>query len=147
MAEIIGVDGTDVRVGTDDGSIITVPIGLIRFANPTVGQRVNVYRDGDSHVITAAAPVAAALAAGGPKTDFGAAVLPGTSPKSRGLASILGFFFCVFGVHRFYLGNIALGICILLFGWLTLFVWPFVDWLVVLCGGAKDGNRLPVKNW
>jgi TM2 domain-containing membrane protein YozV len=147
MAEIIGVDGTEVRVGTDEGSVITVPIGLIRFANPTVGQRVNVYQDGDSHIVTAAAPAIPAVAAAGPRTEFGAYVMPGTSPKSRGLASILGFFLGILGVHRFYLGNIALGVCMLLFGWLTIGIWPLIDWLVVLCGGAKDGNRLPVKNW
>ncbi|WP_017935703.1 TM2 domain-containing protein [Nocardioides sp. Iso805N] len=147
MAEIIGVDGTELRVGTDDGAVIAVPIGLIRFANPTIGQHVNVYRDGNNYVVTPAMPAAAAVTASGTKTDFGTVVAPGTSPKSRGLASILGFFLGVLGVHRFYLGNIALGVCMLLFGWLTLFIWPFVDWLVVLCGGAKDGQRLPVKNW
>lgn len=146
MAEIIGVDATEVRVGTDEGTVIAVPMAMVRFANPVVGQRVNVYQDGESHIITAVIPAAPSYPAG-PRTEFGAPVPPGTSPKSRGLASILGFFFGILGVHRFYLGNIALGVCMLLFGWLTLFIWPFIDWLVVLCGGAKDGKRLPVKNW
>lgn len=134
-------------MGNDDGSVVKVPIGMVRFANPMIGQQVNVYQDGDSRIVTAAATVATAVVPGGLTTDFGARVAPGTSPKSRGLASILGFFLGILGVHRFYLGNIALGVCMLLFGWLTLGIWPLIDWIVVLAGGAKDGNRLPVKNW
>ncbi len=69
------------------------------------------------------------------------------SPKSRTVASILGFFFGVLGVDRFYLGNIGLGVAKLLLGWLTAGIWPVIDWIVILAGGAHDGQGLPVKNW
>lgn len=69
------------------------------------------------------------------------------SPKSRAVAAILGFFFGILGVDRFYLGNIGLGVAKLLLGWATFGVWPLVDWIVILVGAAHDGRGLPVTNW
>jgi hypothetical protein len=69
------------------------------------------------------------------------------SPKSRTVASILGFFFGGLGVDRFYLGNIGMGVAKLLVGWLTLGIWPLIDWIIILAGAAHDGNGLPVTNW
>jgi TM2 domain-containing membrane protein YozV len=71
----------------------------------------------------------------------------GVSPKSRMVASILGFFLGGLGVHRFYLGNIGLGVALLLVGWLTFGIWPLIDWIIVLAGEAHDGDGLPVTNW
>ena len=69
------------------------------------------------------------------------------SPKSRTVASILGFFLGALGVDRFYLGNIGMGVAKLLVGWLTLGIWPLIDWIIILAGGAHDGDGLPVTNW
>lgn len=71
----------------------------------------------------------------------------GVSPKSRTVASILGFFLGGIGVHRFYLGNIGLGVAMLLVGWLTFGIWPLIDWIIVLAGQAHDGQGLLVVNW
>ena len=71
----------------------------------------------------------------------------GVSPKSRTVASILGFFLGGFGVDRFYLGNIGLGVAKLLVGWLTLGIWPLIDWIIILVGSAHDGDGLPVTEW
>ncbi len=71
----------------------------------------------------------------------------GVSPKSRTVASILGFFLGGLGIDRFYLGNIGLGVAKLLVGWLTLGIWPLIDWIIILAGGAHDGDGLPVTNW
>jgi hypothetical protein len=72
---------------------------------------------------------------------------PRISPKSRTVAAILGFFLGGLGVDRFYLGNIGMGVAKLLVGWLTLGIWPLVDWIVILAGAAHDGEGLPVTNW
>ena len=71
----------------------------------------------------------------------------GVSPKSRMVAAILGFFLGGLGVDRFYLGNIGMGVAKLLVGWLTLGIWPLIDWIVILAGGAHDGDGLPVTEW
>ena len=80
------------------------------------------------------APVAVMVAAGS------------VSSKSRAVAAILGFFLGVLGVDRFFLGNIGLGVAKLLLGWLTLGIWPLVDWIVILVGAAHAGQGLPVTN-
>ncbi|EIM05271.1 hypothetical protein A1A1_17120 [Planococcus antarcticus DSM 14505] len=49
------------------------------------------------------------------------------------IAYLLWFFLGTLGAHRFYLGNTTLAVCMLLFGWLTLFIWPLVD--VFFIGG------------
>jgi TM2 domain-containing membrane protein YozV len=72
---------------------------------------------------------------------------PSISPKSRTVAVILGFFLGGLGVDRFYLGNIGMGVAKLLVGWLTLGIWPLVDWIIVLTGNAHDGQKLRVTNW
>jgi hypothetical protein len=79
----------------------------------------------------------------------GAAVIAygAISPKSRTVAVILGFFFGGLGVDRFYLGNVGMGVAKLLVGWLTCGIWPLIDWIVILAGGAHDGQGLPVRNW
>ncbi|HEX3680592.1 MAG TPA: TM2 domain-containing protein [Galbitalea sp.] len=69
------------------------------------------------------------------------------SPKSRTVASILGFFLGGLGIDRFYLGNIGMGVAKLLLGWLTCGIWPLIDWIVILAGAAHDGDGLPVTNW
>ena len=69
------------------------------------------------------------------------------SPKSRTVATILGFFLGGLGVDRFYLGNIGMGVAKLLVGWATLGIWPLIDWIIILAGSAHDGDGLPVTNW
>ena len=40
---------------------------------------------------------------------------------------LLSLFLGGFGVDRFYIGDTGLGITKLLFGWLTLGIWPLID--------------------
>jgi hypothetical protein len=90
------------------------------------------------------APVAYAPPGGYTPAQLAAA---GISPKSRTVAAILGFFLGMLGVDRFYLGNIGMGVAKLLVGWLTLGIWPLIDWIVILVGSAHDGQGLKVTNW
>ncbi len=83
--------------------------------------------------------------------------------KSKVVAGILGIFFGVFGVHNFYLGFILpavlqlcltiifiiLGCCtggITWLGNLIIFVWSFIEAILMLCGVYKvDGHGVPLK--
>lgn len=40
---------------------------------------------------------------------------------------LMSILFGGIGVDRFILGDIGLGVCKLLFGWLTLGIWPLID--------------------
>ena len=57
--------------------------------------------------------------------------------------SILTLIFSIFlgwlGVDRFYIGDIGLGVCKLLFGWLTFGIWPFID-IFMSYRKAKEKN-------
>ena len=37
-----------------------------------------------------------------------------------------------FGVDRFVRGQVGLGVCKLLFGWLTIGIWAMVDWIIAM---------------
>lgn len=55
------------------------------------------------------------------------------------------FLFGYLGVDRFLRGQIGVGICKLLFNWLTLGIWALVDWIISLVkayGGTCDGEEI-----
>lgn len=54
-------------------------------------------------------------------------VLDTLSLKNKTVTLILAIFLGGFGVDRFYIGDVGKGIAKLLFGWVTLGIWPFVD--------------------
>ncbi|MBT4694581.1 MAG: TM2 domain-containing protein [Planctomycetaceae bacterium] len=61
----------------------------------------------------------------------------GKSDKQKIVAALLCWFLGAFGVHRFYLGHIGIGVIQLL----TLGgcgVWTIVDFIMILTGGVKD---------
>lgn len=47
--------------------------------------------------------------------------------KSSVTTVLLSIFLGGLGVDRFYIGDVGLGVCKLLFGWLTVGIWPLVD--------------------
>lgn len=52
---------------------------------------------------------------------------------------LMSIFFGCFGVDRFMLGDIGVGICKLFFGWLTFGIWPLID-IFVCFKRAKEKN-------
>ncbi len=61
------------------------------------------------------------------------------SPKSKGTAAVLCFFFGSLGVHRFYTGKIGTGI-LWLFTLGFLGIGTIIDFIMILCGAFKDKN-------
>jgi len=45
---------------------------------------------------------------------------------------LFAWFLGIFGVDRFVRGQVGLGIVKLLFGWLTIGIWPLVDWIIAI---------------
>lgn len=61
--------------------------------------------------------------------------------RNKTLAGLLGFLLPV-GIHRFYLGNIGLGIFFLLTCWLILpAVICMIDGIVILCSSQEAFDR------
>jgi hypothetical protein len=81
-----------------------------------------------------------------PQRAFGAAPVGYVSPHSRTVAAVLAFFFGVLGVHRFYVGKVGTGVLQLLTGG-GLGLWTLIDFIVILVGGFRDKNGLPLINW
>lgn len=86
------------------------------------------------------------------RVEFGEEV----SGKSRAVAAILAILLGGFGAHNFYLGktNYAIAQLLLtLIGWIVIVgpfvsaIWAFVEFIIILCGSAKDSEGLPVTDW
>ncbi len=67
------------------------------------------------------------------------------SDKDWIAAVLLSFFFGALGVDRFYLGHIGLGVAKLLLSWLTLGVWPLIDFILILLRKVDDAQGRPLR--
>ena len=65
---------------------------------------------------------------------------PNASDKDWLTALLLCIFLSSFGAHRFYAGKIGTGILMILFDWLTLFIWNLVDLILIITGKFKDSE-------
>ena len=134
MAEILKIEGSKVKIGTDDGKVVTVPIASVAYANPQEGDKVKLYQDGKTYIVKKEDTIIDSVY----RTDTN-----GTrSINKHVFVWVANFLAGGFGVDRFLRGQIGLGICKLLLGWLTLGIWPFVDWIISLVKayGAAYGN-------
>ncbi|MBQ9019744.1 TM2 domain-containing protein [Candidatus Saccharibacteria bacterium] len=121
MAEILKIENNQVKIGTDAGKVITVPIATLNFSNPQPGDKVKVYQDGKDYIIQ--------------KDD--SSTIYKDSGKGKQINKhvfvwVGAFLFGGFGVDRFLRGQIGVGICKILFGWLTLGIWSLVDWVIAI---------------
>lgn len=51
MSEILKINGAEVKIGEDNGEVVTVPIASLQFSNPQVGDKVEVFRDGKEYIV------------------------------------------------------------------------------------------------
>lgn len=122
MSEILAVNGSTVKIGENDGSIIEVPLAVLQFSNPIVGNKVRVYKDGETTIVRREESVASNIVAN-----------DGDRRKINKVAYVLlTLFLGGLGVHRFMRGQIGLGIVMILFGWLTFGIWWLVDFIISL---------------
>jgi len=73
------------------------------------------------------------------------------SPKSRIAAGILGILLGAFGVHRFYLGYVGIGIIQIIATLLTAFIggiWGIIEGIIIVAGGDwNDSDGKPLKKY
>lgn len=62
--------------------------------------------------------------------------------KDKTILIVLWLFFATIGVHRFYLGQTGYAVCLILFGWATLFIWPLVDIIFALKATDAHNEKL-----
>lgn len=135
MAEILSINGAEVKIGEDDGKVITTPIAALQFANPKVGDKVDVYRDGKEFIVK--------------KNSDSDAATDGERSINKHIFVWIGTFLVGgFGVDRFMRGQAGMGVLKLLLGtigWITIiggfigWVWVLADWIIAMVkayGGA-----------
>lgn len=126
MAEILTISSAEVKIGEDDGKVVTVPIASLQFSNPQVGDRVNVFRDGDDFIVRRTETVTGV-------SEDGARTI-----NKHVFVWVAAFMFGAFGIDHFLRGQTALGVFKLLlntFGWITIvggfagWIWDIIDWI------------------
>ena len=122
MSEILVISSSTVKVGEDNGAVTELPIASLHFSNPAVGDKVRVYKDGDTYIVKRE------------ETSTNAIVTnDGDRRKVNKIAYLLLTLFLGFlGVHRFMRGQVGVGILMILIGWLTFGIWWLVDFIISL---------------
>lgn len=143
MAEILSINGSQVKIGEDDGKVITTPLASLQFANPQVGDKVDVYRDGKDFIIKKS----------GGSSSASSVPAEGERSINKHIFVWVGTFLVgSLGVDRFMRGQIGLGVLKLVantFGWITIiggiagWIWDLVDWIIGMTkayGSAYSGQ-------
>jgi serine/threonine protein kinase len=101
----------------------------------------------DVQNITAAGPAKPPVLSQPPAPVVPPAPAPEETSDCRILpAFLLGFFFGVFGAHRFYVGKIGTAI-LQLFTIGGLGIWATIDWILILCKAFKDKKGRRITKW
>ncbi|MBR6124436.1 TM2 domain-containing protein [Candidatus Saccharibacteria bacterium] len=127
MPKVIRIKDGTVTIGNEDGSFLDIPVSELDFT-PVVGEMVETFSSGDRTVI------------------YRNGKNPALPPKGKGVNQIAYGLFALFlggfGVHKFYVGKVGLGIVYL------LFCWTFIPAIIALVEGIiaftkkadADGN-------
>ena len=123
MAEILKIEDGKAKIGMDVGKVITVSLASVAYAEPREGDKVTVYKDGSEYIIKKTSTYSGIYqedSDGGKKVNKHLFVWIGT------------FLFGGLGVDRFLRGQVGVGICKILFNWMTFGIWELVDWIIAL---------------
>jgi TM2 domain-containing membrane protein YozV len=70
-----------------------------------------------------------------------------TSEKKRIVVLVLCCLLGMIGVHRFYVGKIVTGILQIVTIGGFFGIWPFIDFIMILCGVFTDKEGKPIVDW
>ena len=122
---IMHVSATDCpNCGARQSEAVGTPPGTA-VGNPELARHGQVYCRGCGHALHQTAPLCPHC--GAPQSGLGSASIG--PAKSKIVAALLAFFLGGFGVHKFYLGQVGLGILYL------VFCWTFIPAVVALIEG------------
>lgn len=128
MAEILKINKKEVKIGTDEGKVITVPPSAINYDDPQEGDKVKLFKDGKNYIVSKDASSTSANIDGVFEIDS-----KGYRRINKHIFVWVGAFMLGgFGVDRFLRGQIPIGVCKLIFSWATIGIWPLVDWIIAL---------------
>lgn len=123
IGEILEVGSNGVKVDEEGGEIVTLALGAVRYAYTKVGDKVRIYRDGDTSMVMPLSP----------RTENEEYSGSEYRRINEYIYIILTILFAAVGVQRFVRGQVGLGIFMLLVGWwITLGIWPLVDMIISL---------------
>ena len=134
MAEILKINEKEVKIGTDDGKVVTVPISSINYDDPEEGDKVKLFKDGKEYIVARASST---------MDDIIGTDAKGNRRINKHVFVWVGTFLLGnIGLDRFMRGQIGIGVCKILFGWLTFGIWYLVDWIIALTKayGSAYGN-------
>ena len=141
MSEILKINGAEVKIGEDNGEVVTVPIASLQFSNPQVGDKVEVFRDGKEYIVRREKEAC-------PEDEEGVRTI-----NKHVFVWIGAFMFGGIGVDRFMRGQVGLGVLKLLLcsiGWVTIvggfigWIWTLIDWIIAIVkvyGGAYSDTE------
>ena len=118
MPKIIKIEETVVKIAKDDDNVISVPIATLTYSSPKIGDEVKVYKDGNNFIVEKAK---------GTMSGEGA-----VKCNKHLFVWVFAFLLGGLGADRFVRGQVGIGVCKILFNWITFGIWFLVDWIVAI---------------